>query len=165
MMIEIDRGWKAKQEAVDLLSVRDGYFCFICKEKFGAKEKPTLDHWIPISKGGTWNIENLRLAHKSCNLWKGDRVPLEDGSIPERPKPKSSYGQKRIRKQNRPKVCNTCMSGRLLSVGERCNVCNSGPEPIIFPAWAKRKSFECDHYIYHCFACIVGFKGRRNGVA
>lgn len=35
----------------------------------------TVDHIIPISKGGTYDIENLQLAHESCNLMKVDALP------------------------------------------------------------------------------------------
>lgn len=152
--------WQNKEEAIKILSERDGYFCFICKDPFGKKEKPTIDHWIPISKGGTWNIENLRLAHKACNFWKSDRVPLEDGTIPEKPiRPTKTL--KRVRKRNRPSVCSSCLSGRLLGPNQRCNSCNSGPQPAVFPGWAKRKSYDCDHKVYHCFACVVGYASRR----
>lgn len=157
-MIEIT--WQGKQEVVDILIKRDGDLCFICKNPFGKKEKRTIDHWIPLSKGGSWNINNLRLAHKSCNLWKGDRVPLKDGTIPEREKRTSSSKQKRIKKSNRPRVCNTCLSGRNLLPNQTCNMCSSGPQPLDFPGWAKRKSTECDHRVYHCYACILGFVRR-----
>ena len=165
MIDVVDRGWQSKQEAIQKLAQRDGYLCFICKGHFGKKEKPTLDHWIPISKGGTWEIKNLRLAHKTCNLWKSDRVPLEDGSIPDAPQKNNNYKKKRLSRQNRPKVCEVCMSGRILLPDEKCLVCNSGPQPIKFPGWAKRGVRECDHHIYHCYACIVGFQGRRNGIS
>lgn len=157
----IDITWQGKQEAIQKIIDRDGDMCFICKKEFGKKEKKTLDHWIPLSKGGTWDISNLRLAHKSCNLWKGDRVPLTDGTVPDPPPRSSKYHKKRIRKQNRPKVCSVCASGRILLQGERCYACHSGPQPLTFPGWAKKKSSECDHGIYHCYACILGFAIRR----
>jgi hypothetical protein len=153
--------WENKEDAIRRISERDGYLCFICKEPFGKKEKPTIDHWIPISKGGKWDISNLRLAHRSCNFWKADRVPLKDGTIPEKPEKSSQFRNKRITKQNRPKVCTSCMSGRSLGPNQICNVCNSGPQPPVFPGWAKRKSYNCDHNKYHCFACVVGFVARR----
>jgi len=157
-MIEIT--WQGKQEAIQMLIERDGDLCFICKNKFGKKEKRTLDHWVPLSKGGTWNISNLRLAHKQCNLWKGDRMPLPDGTVPD-PPPRSNFvDRKRVRKRSRPKVCSVCMSGRILLPGERCAVCHSDPQPRAFPGWAKRKSNECDHKIYHCYACVLGFARR-----
>src|SRR5690242_3391906 len=38
----------------------------------------TLDHLIPISKGGTNGGRNLVLAHAKCNSIKGNRMPTED---------------------------------------------------------------------------------------
>ena len=37
----------------------------------------TLDHHTPVSKGGTDEIENLRLAHSPCNQSKKDMTPEE----------------------------------------------------------------------------------------
>lgn len=38
----------------------------------------TLDHIIPLAKGGTWAKVNLTLAHKKCNGLKGCLViPVE----------------------------------------------------------------------------------------
>ena len=150
--------WQGKEKMILDLLARDGDVCFICKKDFGKKEKKTIDHWIPISKGGTWDLPNLRLAHRECNFWKGDRVPLEDGTIPDKPPKKSSV--KNNKKKDRPVVCSTCISGRKLMHGQQCSSCNSGPKPIKYPSWAKRKTVECDHQTYHCFACILGFVKR-----
>ena len=35
---------------------------------------PTLDHIIPLSKGGTHTWDNVQLAHMSCNAGKCDRL-------------------------------------------------------------------------------------------
>lgn len=36
---------------------------------------PTVDHIIPISKGGhPSDISNLQLAHRWCNRWKSDKT-------------------------------------------------------------------------------------------
>ena len=35
----------------------------------------TLEHLMPLSKGGTWAIDNLRLCHVGCNRHLGDRLP------------------------------------------------------------------------------------------
>ncbi len=36
----------------------------------------TIDHIIPVSKGGSPDaIENMQLAHLSCNRVKGDAIP------------------------------------------------------------------------------------------
>jgi 5-methylcytosine-specific restriction endonuclease McrA len=53
--------------------------CEICKEKFtvltkSKKDNITIDHIIPKSKGGTWDIKNLRITHKNCNFIKGNKL-------------------------------------------------------------------------------------------
>lgn len=54
-------------------------FCHLCGEPIGDNVTDpthpmfiTLDHLIPLSKGGSNKIENLHLAHRKCNLDKGD---------------------------------------------------------------------------------------------
>jgi hypothetical protein len=154
------KDWESKKEKVNKIIERDGYFCYICKNKFGKKEKPTIDHWIPLSKGGTWDLSNLRLAHRECNIWKGDRLPNQDGSVPEKEQRRSGLRQKRVNKKTRKRVCKICNSGRMLYPGQACPTCYSEPEPKNFPGWAKKKPSECDHKVYHCFSCFLGFTKR-----
>lgn len=62
---------------------RDGWICQICYEPVDASVKwpdpksPSLDHTIPLSKGGHHVWENVALAHLDCNVRKGDRVSVE----------------------------------------------------------------------------------------
>lgn len=146
----------SKKERIELLIDRDGDYCYICKKPFLQKEKRTIDHWIPLSRGGSWHVDNLRLAHKLCNTWKSDRMPNKDGTIPPPP-----VKEKRNRKSERPKVCQSCLSGRQLSYGEICSTCGSGPQPMDYPRWAKKHVKECDHKLYFCFGCTVGFIERK----
>lgn len=52
---------------------RDGDFCHYCKLPFEAEGllSITLDHIAPVSKGGGDGVDNLVVAHKRCNSWKG----------------------------------------------------------------------------------------------
>ena len=61
------------------LLVRDGNLCWLCGEPFAnhGDGAPTLDHVIPRSKGGVRANSNLRLAHRRCNLIRGDRTAEE----------------------------------------------------------------------------------------
>lgn len=147
----------SKQERIKIIIARDGNLCFICKRPFRQKDKKTIDHWIPLSKGGSWDIDNLRITHIKCNAWKSDRIPNSDGSIPDAPKRIKSKKSKK----NRPQVCQICKSGRLLDISEKCYLCGSGPQPIDFPMWAKKPIKECDHAVYFCFGCTIGFIERK----
>lgn len=64
---------------------RDSYICHICNEPtlpefthtLGTKHPhplaPTLDHVIPVSRGGEHAMHNVKCAHYRCNLLKADR--------------------------------------------------------------------------------------------
>lgn len=61
---------------------RDKWICALCglivdKSLFGTKHPmgPSLDHVIPVSKGGKHTLDNLQLAHISCNGKKTDTLP------------------------------------------------------------------------------------------
>lgn len=59
---------------------RDNEKCQICNKMVDLKytaphrKSATLDHIIPISKGGLHEPKNVQLAHYSCNAKKGNRV-------------------------------------------------------------------------------------------
>ena len=49
---------------------RDGIKCVKCN----SENNLTVDHKIPLAKGGTWDIDNLQPMCQSCNSSKGVKV-------------------------------------------------------------------------------------------
>jgi len=62
---------------------RDKWRCQLCSEKLDMDtvaphpRSPTIDHVIPLSKGGTHEPANVQAAHLSCNMIKGNRVSAQ----------------------------------------------------------------------------------------
>lgn len=69
-------------EDVKLLEVanRDRWICHLCNEPVEKNLKNrnpkmgSLDHVIPISKGGKHSYENTKLSHYECNLIKHNKI-------------------------------------------------------------------------------------------
>lgn len=65
---------------------RDGYTCWLCGDPIAMDEKvphpmaPTIDHVIPLAKGGEHSPRNVRAAHFLCNCSKSDS--LVESQIP-----------------------------------------------------------------------------------
>lgn len=53
------------------------YLCFKLTRKNSPIYRDTLDHKVPLSRGGTNEYSNLAIAHKSCNSKKGKRTEKE----------------------------------------------------------------------------------------
>lgn len=60
--------WRIKAQAF----ARDGHACVYCGCSTGLLEG---DHYIPLCKGGGWDVENIVTACKPCNLSKGTSMP------------------------------------------------------------------------------------------
>lgn len=152
------RAWRIVE-----ITKRDGPNCFHpdCLKPFKSSADITFDHWIPQSKGGDWELDNLRLMHKRCNAVKGDDMPLPDGTLPPKKRELNSTERRAIARGARAEVCKTCNSGRNLSIDDECTVCGSGPMPPRWPQWSKLKPNECSHDgIWWCWACMSGIVER-----
>lgn len=57
------------------------YQCAYC----GSLKDLTIDHMIPISRGGQHTFSNLCCCCRTCNEEKGNRTPEEWGKIPYKP--------------------------------------------------------------------------------
>lgn len=63
---------------------RDGWICGLCREpvdrelRYPNPKSPSLDHVIPLSRGGHHVLENVQLAHLTCNVKKQARIAEEE---------------------------------------------------------------------------------------
>lgn len=72
-------------EPIDVRDVfeRDGWICGICSEPVDREAKAphpnsaSLDHVIPMARGGGHLYENVQCAHFLCNSLKGARLESE----------------------------------------------------------------------------------------
>ena len=61
---------------------RDDWVCQICRTAIDRSAKArtplsaSLDHIIPLSRGGEHSRANTQCAHLRCNVKKGTRVPV-----------------------------------------------------------------------------------------
>lgn len=56
-----------------VITERDRMVCHICLECVDAADLH-FDHVIPLSKGGTHTMENIKVSHALCNLRKSDSL-------------------------------------------------------------------------------------------
>lgn len=73
---------------LDLLVTKEKNICYICREKCNEKDYyvdeqgtiicgndyPSVEHVIPLSKGGTHTWGNVKLAHRGCNISKSNKL-------------------------------------------------------------------------------------------
>lgn len=72
------------------LIARDGLTCKICGglcnqsdhgwSKYYGPTSPTIDHILPMAKGGSHTWDNVQIAHAVCNIKKRDTVQWEGGA-------------------------------------------------------------------------------------
>jgi 5-methylcytosine-specific restriction endonuclease McrA len=71
-----------KGERIDPLEVfaRDDWTCHICRRPVDrtapprSSASPSIDHVVPLSRGGAHTLNNVRCAHYGCNSGKCDRI-------------------------------------------------------------------------------------------
>ena len=89
-----------KDITLEALYRRDSGVCYLCWEPCDWNDKnhnvvganyPSIDHIIPVSRGGFHAWNNVRLAHFGCNLLKSDTLLPDVEQII----PKNAYSEKR----------------------------------------------------------------------
>ena len=79
------RGVKTEYYTRKHIFDRDGYDCYLCNEPVdlsappvqgqpGWETYPHIEHVVPLSRGGTDTLDNVRIAHAKCNIDKGVRL-------------------------------------------------------------------------------------------
>lgn len=73
-----DLGSEQAISLVDWMSILESYNhrCAYCLREFGAQLRPSMDHFIPLSKGGLHAASNVVPACRSCNSSKHNRIFL-----------------------------------------------------------------------------------------
>lgn len=75
-----ERDANAERVIAERVYARDGWTCGLCLKSVDSMlswphpRSASLDHVLPLSKGGTHTYANTQLAHLDCNVAKGDRV-------------------------------------------------------------------------------------------
>lgn len=72
---------------LDKLIKRDNNICYICNRECNLNDYtyngntfiagnyyPSIDHVVPLAKGGTHEWSNIKLAHRICNSLKKDKI-------------------------------------------------------------------------------------------
>lgn len=73
-MREVESGPYTLQEVCE----ESGGVCCLCEKPVDMSLSgldpwgPTVDHALPLSLGGNDTIDNVQLAHRTCNLIKGN---------------------------------------------------------------------------------------------
>lgn len=108
---------------------RDGRQCWICKELLDMEliglelpMSPTLDHLVPLSKGGSKKkLSNLMAAHSKCNRKRGNEDPPPEVLAELKKRLRENVAKqekaKRPRKKKGPRNSPTVRGGELSGAG------------------------------------------------
>lgn len=66
-------GAETEHVSLDDVVARDGDACYLCGRETDRDDR-TLDHVVPLTRGGGHTLSNVRVAHRRCNSKKGARL-------------------------------------------------------------------------------------------
>eukprot|EP00440_Ansanella_granifera_P061865 gb/GFBE01067073.1/.p1 GENE.gb/GFBE01067073.1/~~gb/GFBE01067073.1/.p1 ORF type:complete len:347 (+),score=37.36 gb/GFBE01067073.1/:1-1041(+) len=78
LQIDSESRWKMPRALRQAVLDRDCQTCWYC----GAGDANTVDHWIPLCRGGTNTMVNLVSACSACNELKGNSMPDDFAATP-----------------------------------------------------------------------------------
>lgn len=58
--------------------LRASNLCAICGNPILMMKDATIDHVVPLSKGGIHRMDNMQLAHEQCNWNKGNQLDHDE---------------------------------------------------------------------------------------
>lgn len=64
--------------------------CILCGKPVDFTKKapdffsPSIDHFVPFSRGGDNSLDNLYLAHLGCNIAKGNKTVSKDSAADQK---------------------------------------------------------------------------------
>ncbi len=82
---QFKRARNGKRRRIDpyVIAERDGWTCHLCGDSIDRErhyqgwinpEGASVDHVVPLSRGGSNDPANLKAAHWSCNVRRGNRL-------------------------------------------------------------------------------------------
>jgi 5-methylcytosine-specific restriction endonuclease McrA len=90
-----------KPEKKERVYKRWGVVCYLQGRRCTGNGRETVDHWIPVSRGGSDVVFNLRPSCRKCNNDKGNMTPAQWAEVTGRefptevklalPKPSGKY--------------------------------------------------------------------------
>jgi len=82
------KSFSRNQNKILTLAQAHGWVCYICGKQIPKKvwdllspDSPSIDHVLPRALEGTRASHNIRLAHRLCNVIKGDKTVEEARQI------------------------------------------------------------------------------------
>ena len=101
--IKRERGSQRHDPA--LIFERDGYICQLCGQptlpdapsiqkgrRVAHPLSPSVDHIVPMARGGRHRLSNLQCAHLRCNVAKQDALEVRNGEPPKPARPQGQVG-------------------------------------------------------------------------
>ena len=108
---------------LETLYKRDSGVCYLCGKPCNWEDRdglitgdtyPSIDHLIPVAKGGAHSWDNVRLAHFKCNLMKSDDLlPGIEKNVAH-----NAYEYKRDIKTRKKKTLQYDKAGKLIRIFE-----------------------------------------------
>lgn len=69
---------KGQRKAIRAKLYEKSAVCFGCKKEIESIHEATIEHKVPLARGGSNRFDNLALAHEKCNKDRGMNLAVEN---------------------------------------------------------------------------------------